>query len=109
MKKLLLMAIIGFSMTSNNVKAQSEPFIGQIAFVPYGFVPSGWAPCDGQLLPIPQYEALFSLIGTTYGGNGTTTFALPDMRGRRIVDDGQGPGLQYYQLGEKGGGTKQLL
>ncbi len=104
MKKLLLMAIIGCSMTTNFVKAQAtEPFLGQIAFVPYNFVPKNWAACDGQLLSISQNTALFSLLGTNYGGNGQTTFGLPDMRGRRIVDDGQGPGLQSYIIGEMGG------
>lgn len=104
MKKFLLVAIIGCSMGANSVKAQAtEPFIGQIAFVPYNFVPKNWAACDGQLLPIAQNTALFSLLGTTYGGNGQTTFALPDMRGRSLLDDGQGPGLQNYTIGEMGG------
>lgn len=104
MKKLLLLAVFGLSMTPNTAKAQgSDPFLGQIAFVPYNFVPRNWAACDGQLLPIAQYSALFSLLGTTYGGNGQTNFALPDMRGRSLVDDGQGPGLQIYDIGEKAG------
>lgn len=104
MKKLLLSAIVGFSMISQSAKAQAtEPFIGQIAFVPYNFAPKNWAECDGQLLPISQNTALFSLLGTTYGGNGQTNFALPDMRGRRVVDDGQGPGLQNYLVGGNGG------
>ena len=104
MKKLLLSAIVGFSMISQSAKAQAtEPFIGQIAFVPYNFAPKNWAECDGQLLPISQNTALFSLLGTTYGGNGQTNFALPDMRGRRVVDDGQGPGLQNYLVGDNGG------
>ena len=104
MKKLLLMAIIGCSMNTISLKAQAaDPFLGQIAFVPYNFAPKNWAECNGQLLPISQNTALFSLLGTTYGGNGQTTFALPDMRGRRIVDDGQGPGLQDYTIGEMGG------
>ena len=104
MKKLFSLAIIGFSMISQTANAQAtEPFIGQIAFVPYNFVPRNWAACDGQLLPIAQNTALFSLLGTTYGGNGQTTFALPDMRGRSLVDDGQGPGLQNYVIGENGG------
>ena len=104
MKKLLLSAIVGFSMISQSAQAQAtEPFIGQIAFVPYNFAPKNWAECDGQLLPISQNTALFSLLGTTYGGNGQTNFALPDMRGRRVVDDGQGPGLQNYLVGDNGG------
>jgi microcystin-dependent protein len=76
-----------------------DPFIGQILLVPYNFAPRGWALCNGQLLPIAQYTALFSLLGTTYGGNGQTTFALPDLRGRVPVGSGQGPGLQNYDLG----------
>lgn len=104
MKKLLLLAVFGLSMTTNTATAQgSDPFLGQIAFVPYTFAPRGWADCDGQLLSIAQNSALFSLLGTTYGGDGQTTFALPDMRGRSLVDDGQGPGLQNYVLGERAG------
>lgn len=104
MKKLVLLAVFGLSMTTNTSKAQgSDPFLGQIAFVPYNFAPRGWADCDGQILSIAQNTALFSLLGTTYGGNGQTTFALPDMRGRSLVDDGQGPGLQSYNLGEMAG------
>ncbi|MDQ1855930.1 phage tail protein [Chryseobacterium sp. WLY505] len=87
------------------LKAQaSEPFLGQIAFVPYNFAPKYWAECNGQLLPIAQNQALFSLLGTTYGGNGTTTFALPDMRGRVLVHNGQAPGAPtMYTMGETGG------
>jgi len=81
----------------------SEPFIGQIILVPYNFAPRGWAFCNGQLLPIAQYTALFSLLGTTFGGDGRTTFALPDLRGRVPISAGQGPGLQNYGLGEVGG------
>ncbi len=81
----------------------AEPFIGQIALLPYNFPPRGWAFCNGQLLPISQNTALFSLLGTTYGGNGQTTFALPDLRGRVPVSSGQGPGLQDYTLGEQSG------
>ncbi|TME00759.1 MAG: phage tail protein [Chloroflexi bacterium] len=80
-----------------------EPFIGQIILVPYTFAPTGWAFCAGQLLPIAQNTALFSLIGTTFGGDGQTTFALPDLRGRVPISSGQGPGLQNYDLGQVGG------
>ncbi|WP_234110375.1 MULTISPECIES: phage tail protein [Chryseobacterium] len=87
-----------------SMKAQaSEPFIGQIAFVAFNFAPVGWAECNGQILSIAQNTALFSLLGTTYGGNGTTTFALPDMRGRILVHNGQGPGLSNYVQGQVGG------
>jgi microcystin-dependent protein len=77
-----------------------EPFLGEIMLVPYNFAPRGWAFCSGQILPIAQNTALFSLLGTTYGGNGQTTFALPDLRGRCAVSAGQGPGLSSYDLGE---------
>lgn len=75
-----------------------EPFIGQIQAFGFSFVPRGWALCDGTLLSIAQYQALFSLLGTTYGGDGQTTFALPDLRGRSIVNQGAGPGwfLFFY-------------
>ena len=81
----------------------SEPFLGEIRLVPYNFAPRGWARCDGQLLSIAQNTALFSLLGTTYGGNGQTTFALPDLRGRAALHNGQGPGLSNYAEGQVGG------
>jgi microcystin-dependent protein len=77
-----------------------EPFLGQISIFGFNFAPRGWATCDGQILPIAQNTALFSLLGTTYGGNGQTTFALPDLRGRVPVHQGQGPGLSAYTIGE---------
>jgi microcystin-dependent protein len=80
-----------------------EPFLGQILLVPYNFAPRGWALCNGQILSIAQNTALFSLLGTTYGGNGQTTFALPDLRGRVPVGSGQGPGLASYDLGAVAG------
>ena len=80
-----------------------EPFLGQLMLVPYNFAPRGWAFCEGQLLPISQYSALFSLLGTTYGGDGRTTFGLPDLRGRVPIGAGQGPGLSNYVLGAKSG------
>ena len=73
------------------------------------FAPRGWAFCDGQLLSIAQNTALFSLLGTTYGGNGTVTFGLPDMRGRVVISPGQGPGLSYYDLGQMGGVETETL
>jgi microcystin-dependent protein len=81
----------------------SEPFIGMIILVPYNFAPRGWAFCNGQILSIAQNTALFSLLGTTYGGNGQTTFALPDLRGRVAISGGQGPGLSNYTIGEQAG------
>ena len=80
-------------------QAQSEPFLGQIMCAGFNFAPKGWARLDGQLLSIAQNTALFSLLGTTYGGNGTTNFALPDMRGRSLLHDGQGPGLSPHVEG----------
>src|SRR3954463_11082121 len=87
----------------------AEPFLGEICLYPYNFAPRGWALCNGQILPISQNTALFSLLGTTYGGNGVTTFALPDLRGRVPVSWGQGPGLSSYQLGEVGGSENETL
>lgn len=83
--------------------AESEPFIGEIMFVGYNFCPRGWAAADGQLLPIAQNNALFSLYGTMYGGDGRTTFALPDLRGRVPVHAGTGPGLSPIRQGDKRG------
>ncbi|MBI6953440.1 MULTISPECIES: phage tail protein [Pseudomonas] len=83
----------------------SEPFIGQITLFAGNFAPRGWAFCDGQMLSINNNAALFAILGTTYGGNGQTTFALPDLRGRSPVHagQGQGPGLSQFLPGEKGG------
>jgi microcystin-dependent protein len=80
-----------------------DPFIGEIRVVPFNFAPAGWALCDGQLLPLAQNTALFSLLGTTYGGNGTTNFALPNLQARVPVHAGQGPGLSPISLGQTGG------
>jgi microcystin-dependent protein len=87
----------------------SEPFIGELKLVPYNFAPRGWAACNGQILSIAQNTALFSLLGTTYGGNGETTFALPDLRGRVPLHMGQGPGLSNYALGQLGGEESHTL
>ena len=81
----------------------AEPFIGQIAIFAGNFAPRGWAFCDGTLLPVFQNTRLFSLLGTTYGGDGRTTFALPDLRGRIPIHQGQGPGLTPHDLGQKFG------
>src|SRR5450755_3568317 len=87
----------------------SEPFLGQIYMVGFNFAPRGWALCNGQILPINQDTALFSLLGTTYGGNGQTTFALPDLRGRTPIHVGQGPGLTNRLLGVPGGSETVTL
>src|ERR1700744_2566780 len=81
----------------------AEPFIGQIEAFAFSFAPKGWAQCAGQLLPINQNTALFSLLGTTYGGNGTSNFALPNLQGMTPMQAGQGPGLSRRDLGETGG------
>lgn len=87
----------------------ADPFVAEIRIVPSNFAPSGWAFCDGQLLPIAQNTALFSLLGTTYGGNGTSTFALPDLQGRAPMHPGTGPGLTRRDLGESGGTASVTL
>ncbi|MBA4175050.1 MAG: phage tail protein [Leptothrix sp. (in: Bacteria)] len=81
----------------------SEPFIGEVRVFAGSFAPRNWAFCDGQLLPIAQNQALFSILGTTYGGDGRTNFALPDLRGRMPTHAGQGPGLTPHTLGERSG------
>lgn len=80
-----------------------DEFLGTIKIFGFNFAPRGWAMCWGQLMSISQYSALFALLGTTYGGNGQTTFALPDLRGRVALGAGQGPGLSSYAIGEIGG------
>jgi|SRR5437016_4221233 len=79
------------------------PFLSQLMVVSFDFAPKGWAICAGQLFPIAQNQALFSLLGTTYGGDGRINFALPDLRGRAAISFGQGPGLAPYNLGQTGG------
>ena len=87
-----------------------DPFVAEIRIFPFNFAPKGWAFCDGQLLPLSQNTALFSLLGTTYGGNGKSNFALPDMQGNVPMHPGQGPGLSLHDLGETGGSdTVSLL
>ncbi|HEU5036363.1 MAG TPA: tail fiber protein [Nocardioides sp.] len=88
----------------------ADPFVAEIRIFPFNFAPSGWAFCDGQLLPLSQNTALFSLLGTNYGGNGMSNFALPDLQGRAPMQPGQGPGLSLHDLGETGGSeTVSLL
>ena len=87
----------------------SEPFVGEIRMFAGNFAPRGWAFCDGQLLAVSQNDALFSLLGTIYGGDGRTTFGLPDMRGRIAIHAGSGPGLSPRRLGAKFGTEKETL
>ena len=87
-----------------------DPFVAEIRIFPFNFAPKGWAFCDGQILPLSQNTALFSLLGTTYGGDGKSNFALPNMQGNAPMHPGQGPGLSLHDLGETGGsGTVSLL
>lgn len=87
----------------------SEPFVGQIQPFGFNFAPLNWATCSGQLMAISQNATLFSLIGTTYGGNGTTNFQLPDLQGRVMIHQGTGPGLPPYVIGESAGSPQQTL
>ncbi|MDD9945570.1 MAG: tail fiber protein [Myxococcales bacterium] len=87
----------------------SDPFVGEVRMFGGNFAPRGWAFCDGQLLAVSQNDALFSLLGTLYGGDGRTTFGLPDMRGRLPVHAGDGPGLQPINMGQKAGVEKVTL
>jgi len=87
-----------------------DPFVAEIRIFPFNFAPKGWAFCDGQILPLSQNTALFSLLGTTYGGDGESNFALPNMQGNGPMHPGQGPGLSLHDLGETGGSdTVSLL
>src|SRR3954465_9828332 len=81
----------------------SDPFIGEVRIFPYNFAPASWAYCNGQLLPIAQNTQLFSILGTTYGGTGTTNFAVPNLQASCVVGVGQAPGMQNYPLGQAGG------
>jgi len=81
----------------------SQPYVGEIRLVGFTFAPVGWMFCNGQLLPIDQYATLFQLIGTTYGGDGQTTFALPNLQSRVLIHQGQGPGLSNYVIGQNAG------
>ncbi|WP_025764202.1 phage tail protein [Dyadobacter tibetensis] len=96
-------------LNMGHLKAQSSQFIGEIRMFAGDFAPSGWELCNGQLLSISSNQALFSLIGTFYGGDGETTFALPDFRGRVPIHAGNGPGLSQYRLGQKGGAEQVTL
>ena len=87
----------------------ASPFVAEIRIFPFNFAPKGWAWCDGQLLPLSQNTALFSLLGTTYGGNGKSNFALPDLQGNAPMHPGQGPGLSLHDLGETGGSETVTL
>ena len=87
----------------------ADPFVAEMRIFPFNFAPKGWAFCDGQILPISQNTALFSLLGTTYGGDGKSNFALPNMQGNAPMHPGQGPGLSLHDLGETGGSDTVTL
>ncbi len=101
MKKYIIILIL--ILCSNFKLYSQEQYLGEIRMFAGSFAPRGWAMCNGQLLPVNQNQALFSLLGTTYGGNGQTSFALPDFRGKVPVHFGQGSGLSAYSLGQTGG------
>jgi len=103
MKKLLLIGLFAILSMGKANAQQVETFLGEIRMFAGNFAPKGWAFCQGQLLLIAQNQALFALLGTTYGGDGRTTFALPDLRGRAPIGFGQGPGLSYKDLGQQFG------
>ena len=86
-----------------------DPFVAEIRIFPFNFAPKGWAFCDGQILPLSQNTALFSLLGTTYGGDGKSNFALPNMQGNAPMHPGQGPGLSLHDLGETGGSETETV
>jgi microcystin-dependent protein len=102
-------ALLGRTRPAEAQTAVSGPYLGQIMLISWNFAQKGWAFCNGQLLPINQNQALFSLLGTTYGGDGRLTFALPDLRGRVAIHSGQGPGLTARTRGTAGGETAHTL
>lgn len=108
----MLAAVLSVVIMSSKVYATTDsgnPLLGEIKWVAFNFTPRGWASCDGALLPINQYQALFSLLGTTYGGDGRTNFALPDLRGRVMLHKGQSAGTTNKTLGQRGGEESHQL
>jgi microcystin-dependent protein len=108
-KKNILAVSLAFAALPAAACGGSDPFLGSICTFGFNFCPRGWAEANGALLPIGQNNALFALLGTQFGGNGQTTFALPDLRGRSVVGQGQGPGLSPVFIGETGGNENVLL
>lgn len=109
MKKITLFLVLAFLLSLGEKGFSQNNYVGEIRMVGFNFAPVGWAKCEGQILSIAQNVALFSILGTTYGGNGQTTFALPDLRGKAPMHTGQGPGLQLRDLGETGGSETNTL
>ncbi|MCH2032238.1 MAG: tail fiber protein [Tenacibaculum sp.] len=108
-KKLIGLLFVCLFLSNTSVSAQQEGFLGEVKMFAGNFVPRGWALCQGQLMSISSNTALFSIIGTIYGGDGRTTFALPDLRGRVARGTGNGPGLQPAIIGQKGGTEFKVL
>jgi microcystin-dependent protein len=108
-RTLLLLGVALLAMMASKPAMAQEPFLGEIRFVGFNFAPKGWSLCDGSVLPINQNQALFSLLGTSFGGDGKSTFALPDMRGRVPVGTGQGPSLSNRTIGDQGGAETVAL
>lgn len=112
MKKTITTILVALMLSSgmlNEAKASTNPYLGEIMAVGFNFCPRGWAKAEGQLLPIASHTALFSLLGTTYGGDGRVTFGLPDLRNRSAVGVGNGPGLGDVIWGQKGGSLNFTL
>jgi len=113
LSKFLIVAVavtvLGAGVSVSRPAQAAEPFIGQIQYFPYSFAPRSWTDCNGQLLQIAQNTALFSLFGTIYGGDGRTTFGIPDMRGRGPLHQGTGPGLTNRRIGQSGGSETVTL
>ncbi len=103
------LAVMGTGIAPAPAHAGNDPFIGEMVMVGFNFCPRGWAEANGQLLAISSHTALFSLLGTIYGGDGRTTFALPDMRGRVAIGEGTGPGLTNRPLGSRSGSEETTL
>ncbi len=109
MKTKFSVLILFFILAINSTLYAQEPLLGEIRMFAGDFAPRGWAFCDGQILQVSQYSALFSLLGTNYGGDGRTTFALPDLRGRTPVHAGQGNNLNDIKVGDRGGSESKEL
>ncbi len=104
-----VVAMAALAAAPNSASAGSDPFVGEINYVGFNYAPVGWLPCDGQLLPISQYQTLFALLGTSFGGDGRVNFALPDMRGKVPLHQGQSPGFSNYLFGTSGGNQQVTL
>ncbi len=107
--KSKLFCLLFIALLTVSISKAQEPMLGEVRVFAGNFAPRGWAFCDGQLLNISSNAALFSLLGTTYGGDGRTTFGLPDLRSRSPIHEGRGPGLSYYPLGSRGGTETNVL